>query len=86
MPEGWMMAGLRLHKTPVGAEATIVTDSVNPLFGVTVTLVIPELLDAMEIESELTEISKSGKTTGVTATATVAGCDSDPLLPVIVMV
>jgi hypothetical protein len=81
-----MIAGLRLHETPVGAETTNVTDSVNPLFGVTVILVMPELLDAMEIESELKETSKSGVTTGVTATATVAVCESDRLLPVIVMV
>ena len=81
-----MTVGLRLHETPAGAKTTILTDSVNPLMGVIMILDVPELADAILIEPEPAEISKSGRPGGVTTTVTGIVCESDLLVPVIVTV
>lgn len=81
-----MTVGLRLQETPAGAKTTILIDSVNPLMGVIMILAVPELADAILIEPEPAEISKSGRVVSVTTTVTGIVCESDLLVPVIVTV
>src|SRR5256886_11241498 len=43
VPEDWMLVGLRLHEMPAGAATASVTGPVNPLLGVMIILVMPEI-------------------------------------------
>jgi hypothetical protein len=56
---------------PAGATTVNDTSPTNPLSGVMVILVVPEVTVSMLMELELAEILKSGMLSGVTATVTV---------------
>ncbi len=78
------MVGLRLHDTLAGAVTTSETVPVNPLFGVIVILVDPELPVPILMEPEMAEIAKSGMSVRITETITIVVCESDFVDPSIV--
>jgi len=85
VPEPVTLVGLNVHVSPVGdtveARETI---PLNPLSAVTVIVDDPEDPEVKETLVGLAAIVKSGG--AVTVTATVAECDSVPLVPVTVTV
>lgn len=80
-----MLVGLRLHETRAGAMTASVTVSVNPLVEVIVITVVPRLPASRSMRLELAAIPKSGAI-GETLTSTVAVCESERLVPLIVTV
>jgi hypothetical protein len=86
VPVDWILVGLRLHEMPTGGSTTSVTALANPLLEETMTLVMLGWPASRLMEPELTEISKSGGPTSVTATTNVIVCERDLLIPEIVTV
>ena len=80
-----MLLGLRLHETRAGAVTASVTVSVNPSVAVIMIVVVPELPASISMKFELAEIPKS-VAIGVTLTSTVAVCESERLVALIVTV